>query len=321
MPQQTPQPDSEQHQETTEAIPDREDVSTAVVVTGEEHVPCPTPLEWHDILSRFIQEADHWYLETSAGQILGRTWGQGPTLYFQNGLSGTHELYSLIVWLLRENYRCVLFDYPDSPTVSHESLADLLPEVIRLHQDDGPIKLITRDFGLQVAQYCSMRHPGLLGSLICQTPHLEFPLTRSEQSLSKLGKNIPGKLKRVPGRRLIQERIHRSWFPPYDPSRFDFYLDNTGEQSTRAFAQRFLLNGSPPPDWPTKSQPERMLIIRAEGESPAQTKAADKLSHTVSQAQTEWLHTSGQLAFLTHPHRLGKLINEFLTPDDTRSAT
>ncbi|MDB4638087.1 hypothetical protein OAF24_04225, partial [bacterium] len=69
------------------------------------------------------------------------------------------------------------------------------------------------------------------------------------------------------------------------------------------------------------SQPERMLIIRAEGESPAQTKAADKLSHTVSQAQTEWLHTSGQLAFLTHPHRLGKLINEFLTPDDTRSAT
>ncbi len=316
MSQQTPQPDSEQHQATHEVIPEG-DPSTADFVTDEEHEPCPTPLEWHDILSRFIQEADHWYLETSAGQILGRTWGKGPTLYFQNGLSGTHELYSLIVWLLREDYRCVLFDYPDSPTVSRESLADLLPEVVRLHQDDGPIKLITRDFGLQIAQYCSLRHPGLLDSLICQTPHLELPLTRSERRLSKLGKKVPGKLKRVPGRQLIQQRIHRSWFPPYDPSRFDFYLDNTGEQSTRAFSQRFLLSGSPLPRWPAESLPENMLIIRAEGETPTQTRAAEELCHAVPQSQTEWLHTSGQLAFLTHPHRLAKLIKEFLIPNDT----
>jgi len=319
---QTPRPDSAQpqvaHYDLGE-IPHREERlpdSESSFLSEEEHEPCPTPLEWHDILSRFIQEADHWYLETPAGQILGRTWGSGPTLYFQNGLSGTHELYALITWLLRDNYRCVLFDYMDSPIASHETLADLLPEVAKLHEDSGPVTLVTRDFGLQVAQYCSLRHPGFLGSLICQTPHLQLPLTKSELRLARLGKKIPGKLKRVPGRQMIQQRIHRVWFPPYDPSRFDFYLDNTGEQSTSALSQRFLLNGSPLPAWPVESIPEKMLIIRAEGETPAQTKSAEELSIAAPQAITEWLHTSGQLAFLTHPHRLVKLINNFLVPED-----
>ena len=281
---------------------------------GEDREPCPTPLEWHDILSRFLQEADHWFLETSVGQIRGRTWGVGPTIYFLNGMSGTHELYALIVWLLREEYRCVLFDYPRSADVTREDLSDLLPQVAKLHGDSDSVTLVTRDFGFQVALMCAARHPGFLSSLICQTPSNGMNLSGSERFLASLGRKVGAKLKRIPGRKMIQQRIHRIWFPPYDPSRFDFYLDNTGEQAACGLAQRFLLHAQPLSEENEKALPSRTLIVRTEGETPYQTRTAEQLQATNPDLQIDWMHTSGQLAFLTHPHRLVKTIKEFLNP-------
>lgn len=299
----------------SEVAPDSPVAET--MTDGEEREPCPTPLEWHEILSRFLNEADHWYLETSSGQIRGRTWGSGPTIYFLNGMSGTHELYALIVWLLREDYRCVLFDYPRSASATWDGLSDLLPQVAKLHGDNESITLITRDFGFQVALTCAQRHPGFLSTLVCQTPSDGMTLTRSEHLLATVGRRLPVKLKWIPGRRKIQQHIHRVWFPPYDPSRFDFYLDNTGEQAASGLAQRFLLHANSLPEWNAQALPFRSLMIRTEGENPCQAETAEKIKATVPAIPIEWMHTSGQLAFLTHPHRLAKSIKEFLTPEIT----
>src|SRR5215475_5189400 len=72
---------------------------------------CPPPLEWQEVLREFHRQADAWYLDCKNFRISGRTIGSGPPLYLLNGFSGTHELYALLVWLLRDRYRCVLFDY------------------------------------------------------------------------------------------------------------------------------------------------------------------------------------------------------------------
>jgi len=307
-----------QHSESTAKNAAQEPSSTPgeVQLLESDREPCPTPLKWHEILQAFLQEANHWYLEGESGRILGRTWGQGPRLYFLNGLSGTHELYSLVVWLLREDYQCILFDYPQTKTSTHKSLAELIPEIARLHADTNPLTIITRDFGLRIVQQAASRSPGSIKRLICQTPHLKLPLSRSERLLAKLGRNVPFKLKRIPGRKTIQQRLHRPWFPPYDPSRFEFYLDNTGEQLTKSVSQRFLLNGTSLPVWPHGAFPERTLLLRTEGETPTQSVAAEELSHLLPATTVEWLHTSGQLAFLTHPHRIAKVIQAFLDADD-----
>jgi len=285
---------------------------------GEEREPCPTPLEWQDVLQTFVQEAEHWYLDLNGERIRGRTWGAGPTLYFLNGLAGTHELYALIVWLLREDFRCVVFDYPDSSSVTIPSLAELLPRVTELHGDNEDVTVYARDFGTQVARWTAENHSRLIGSLICQTPILGLPLQASERRLASLARHLPFRTGRIPGRVMIQQRTHRVWFPPYDRSRFDFYLHNSGQQSISGTAQRFLMSGDAIPDWTDTTVPERMLVVRTEGESPAQSAAAERLAESVSHAQLEWLHTSGQLACLTHPHRVAKLVREFLQPNATR---
>lgn len=284
---------------------------------GEDREPCPTPLEWQEVLQTFVQEAEHWYLDLNGERILGRTWGSGRTLYFLNGLAGTHELYALIVWLLREDFRCVVFDYPDSSSVTSSHLAELLPRVVELHGDSRAVTVYARDFGVQVARWTAGNHAGLIGSLICQTPVLGLSLTGTERRLASLARRLPFRIRRIPGRVVIQQRTHRVWFPPYDRSRFEFYLQNSGHQSVAGMAQRFLLSGEPVPDWTGETVPERMLVIRTEGESPAQAAAAERLAERLSHAHTEWLHTSGQLACLTHPHRVAKLVREFLQPEET----
>jgi pimeloyl-ACP methyl ester carboxylesterase len=287
------------------------------VPADEDREPCPTPLEWQDVLQSFVQDAEHWYLDLGKERILGRTWGAGPTLYFLNGLAGTHELYALIVWLLRDEFRCVVFDYPDSSSVTVPLLAELLPRVVELHGDDRAVAVYARDFGTQVARWTAENHAGLIGSLICQTPMLGLSLTGTERRLASLARHLPFRARRIPGRVMIQQRTHRVWFPPYDRSRFDFYLHNSGQQSISGMAQRFLLSGESIPDWTAETVPEKMLIVRTEGESPAQSAAAERLAEKLSHAQTEWLHISGQLACLTHPHRVAKLVREFLRPDAT----
>lgn len=306
-----PEPESDELRRIVPAASQEESLPA-----DEEREPCPTPLEWHEILQSFVREAEHWYLDVEGSRILGRTWGSGPPLYFLNGLAGTHELYSLMVWLLREEFRCVVFDYPDTSQVTNQSLAQLLPQVIERHGDHEPVAVYCRDFGSQVARWTAESHPGLIGSLICQTPILELPLKGTERGIAALGKRLPLRAKRIPGRVMVQQRSHRIWFPPYDQSRFEFYLDSSGQQSISAMAQRFLLSGEPNPDWTTESAPGRFLIIRTEGESPAQSSAAERCAALLPHAETEWLHTSGQLTCLTHPHRAAKLVREFLKPSD-----
>jgi pimeloyl-ACP methyl ester carboxylesterase len=283
----------------------------------EEREPCPTPLEWHEILRVFLEEAEHWYLDVDGERVLGRTWGSGPTLYFLNGLSGTHELYALLVWLLREDFRCVVFDYPDSSSVTIPALTELLPRVVELHGHDQPVSVYTRDFGSQIARWTAETHHGLIGSLICQTPILGLPLKGTERRLAALARHLPLRARRIPGRVMVQPRSHRIWFPPYDQSRFDFYLENSGQQSISGLSQRFLLCGDPIPDWNLETAPENLLVIRTEGEGAAQASAAECLASTLSHSQTEWMHTSGQLACLTHPHRVAKLVRDFLKPSES----
>lgn len=284
---------------------------------AEEREPCPTPLEWSEILQTFVQEAEHWYLDVDGSRILGRTWGSGPSLYFLNGLAGTHELYSLMVWLLREDFRCVVFDYPNSASVTNSSIAELLPQVVNLHGHSDPVAVYCRDFGCQIARMTAEAHPGLIGALICQTPSLGLSLKGTERMIAALGKRLPFNTKRIPGRVMIQQRSHRLWFPPYDQSRFQFYLDSSGRQSISAMAQRFLLSGESIPDWTVDAAPGKFLIIRAEGESESQAAAAERCAAALPHAGTEWLHTSGQLACLTHPHRVVKLVRGFLKPSET----
>ena len=72
---------------------------------------CPTPLGWAEVLQSFRAESTAWSVDVEGGFLRGRTLGRGRPLYFLNGISGNCELFCLLAWLLRDDFRCVLFDY------------------------------------------------------------------------------------------------------------------------------------------------------------------------------------------------------------------
>ena len=79
---------------------------------------CPSPLGWAEVLKAVHSQSALWQVKVGGDTITGRTLGAGPPLYFLNGFAGNSDLYCLIVWLLRDEFRCVVFDYA-APTGTH----------------------------------------------------------------------------------------------------------------------------------------------------------------------------------------------------------
>ncbi|HSG73461.1 MAG TPA: alpha/beta fold hydrolase [Planctomycetaceae bacterium] len=271
--------------------------------------PCPTPLEWQEVVTTFVAEAEHWYLDHDGERVRGRTWGSGPPLYFLNSLCGTHELFALLVWLLRDDFRCVLFDYPESRNCRLSRLADWIPRIAEHHQD-RQLTLFAPGFGSLVAFEVAAKFPELISSLICPAASAGLKLSFGERFVGQFGRWVPGSFRRVPNRWYLQQRSHRLWFPPYDTSRFQFYIDNTGTNRTRAVAGRFLAGAQFDPEILSRVT-QSVLLIRAEGDGPIQEAAAEKLGSLLPNSTSEWMHTTGVLSYLTHPHRLVKLIRAF----------
>ncbi|MEO1996129.1 MAG: hypothetical protein ABGZ17_12725, partial [Planctomycetaceae bacterium] len=90
--------------------------------SAEHQDPCPTPLAWRDVLDGFRRDSTSWSVALESGLVRGRTIGRGPPLYLLNGFSGTLELYALTAWLLREQFRCVLLDYPSHVQLTAQGL-------------------------------------------------------------------------------------------------------------------------------------------------------------------------------------------------------
>jgi pimeloyl-ACP methyl ester carboxylesterase len=69
------------------------------------------------------------------------------------------------------------------------------------------------------------------------------------------------------------------------------------------------------PDLPQIRQP--VLLVRTEGEGAVSAACQEELAAALPHAKSEWLHTTGQLPYLTHPHRLAKLVKSFLVNESS----
>ena len=291
------------------AIADWPEQSAAPVETG-----CPPPLAWVDVLADFHKQADAWYLDRPNYRISGRTLGSGPPLYLLNGFSGTHELYSLFVWLMRDRYRCVLFDYPVSPGRKRLTLTELADDLVAIADTCGDRKchLFASSFGGLVALTAMARHPRRFDRSIIQAGFARRSLSRSERVCIDLCRRLPGRLRHIPGRAAIQQQSHRRWFPPFDGTRWQFFSDNTGSVPLTELAGRATIvrDCDLRSLLPAITQP--LLLLRTEGNGQILDACNQELSESLPHATIETMNDSGQAPFLTHPHRLAKIVHAFL---------
>jgi pimeloyl-ACP methyl ester carboxylesterase len=275
---------------------------------------CPPPLEWQAVLREFHRQAEAWYLDRNGYRISGRTLGTGSPLYLLNGFSGTHELHALLVWLLRDRYRCVVFDYATPAARGSVALAELADDLIAVADaaGDGKLDVFAPLFGGLVALETMRRHPERIGRAVLQGGFAHRCLSRFERLLIRVCGLVPGRLRHMPWRGILQTHSHRRWFPPFDKTRWQFLYDNTGAVPLAEMARRAAIIRDCDLRPFLKEIQQPILLVKTEGDGAILEACGEDLLQGLPNSKAEWMNDTGHFAYLTHPHRLAKVIDGFL---------
>jgi len=279
--------------------------------------PCPPPLAWQEVLSEFHAQATPWYLDRPGYRLSGRLLGSGPPLYLLNGFGGTHELYALLVWLLRDEFRCVVWDFPgtvagtsSARAVSLLDLAGDVAEVAKTCGDDS-INIFAPSFGALIALQTAIDAPRLVRRLALQGGFFRRKLSRFESWLTRSCRFYPGPLRRFPGSRAVRQHNHRRWFPPFDLTRWEFLEDVAGRVPVSALACQAAIVRDSDLSLQLSQIRQPVLLIETEGEGIATRNCQRELAERLPHAQSETILNTGQYPYLTHPHRMAKTLRQF----------
>lgn len=278
--------------------------------------PCPTPLEWRQVLAEFREGRRAIAVEESGVPLTAFTFGRGAPLYFLNPAAGSHEPFALLAWLLREEFQCVFVDYREHGpfTQAGRSLVPMADDVavVADHLRHDTFALCAVGFGALPALQLMLHVPERIESTVLVCGFAGRRYTWLERSLIDWGRILPGRVGSLPGWRRLQEQNHRPWFPPFDASRWEFLADDLGATPTRQLARRLSIADSVDfrPRLGDISVPT--LVVRTEGEGQVLTRCQDELEAGLPRVRSEWMHTSGHYPHLTHPHRLAKLVKAFV---------
>ena len=281
---------------------------------------CPAPLSCRDVLAAFDAHSRRWTIEAGPRKVSGRTWGDGPPLYFLNGLGGTHAGFAFLLWLLREEFRCVVFDYPSRETnadrkptaLTAGGFADTLFAAADSH-GDRTFSLFASSFGCLVALSAMLKRPERIERAVLQGGFACRNLSRIERLLIRLCLRVPGALRRLPLRALVQRNNHRRWFPPFDTVRWDFFSEDTGRVPIADLAERCAVIRDTDLRSRLADISQPVLLVHSEGDGLVAAECHRELERGLPQAQSEWLTHCGHLPAITHPHRLAKLIRGFVS--------
>lgn len=276
---------------------------------------CPPPLVWQEVLNAYHADSQPWELDRGERRLAGRTWGQGPPLYLLNGFATTSELYSLLIWLLRDSFRCVVFDtrVNESSRRARFTIRDFAQDLFAAmdHHGDNAACLFAPTFGSAVALQATLDRPDRIAGLVLQHGLASRRLSWSERLLAAWCRRSRRTLQSLPWRRRVQELNHRRWFPPFDGTRFEFFVESTGNIPLAELAQKAIAIDSVKLESRLTQVTCPVLLVRTEGQGPLEAASHDALQRGLPNSHSEWLHSAGLHPYLTHPHRLAKLIKPF----------
>ncbi len=277
---------------------------------------CPPPLMWQDVRHEFLTHSADVSVESPAGTATVRVWGSGPPIYLLPGFTSPAELYCLLAWLLREDFRCVTIEPFATLRRTVDRCAPFDHEVTLLQAaaeelGDAEFSLLGANYGAAWALAAAHAEPSRVSRLMLIQGFARRRLSFGERRLAAWCRHNRRDLASLPFREMFQTQNHRRWFPPFDPTRWQYYLDATGAMPLRELARRAdAVSG-----WDLRGELPKLhiptLLIRTEGEGQVAAACQSELAQALPCVQTEWMHSTGQLPYLTHPHRLAKLIRAF----------
>ena len=277
--------------------------------------PCPVPLDWRQVRAAFRAEPQ-WECPFRDSVIRGRQIGSGPALYFANGMVGSSELFCLTAWLLKDEFRCVVFDPPAKSMRSVSDHTDALKTVLANCGDESAFVYAT-SFGCVPTIAALADDEQRFPAAILQGGYATLNMTLSERILAAVGRIANSGVARIPFQRTIAEQNHRPWFPPFDFSRWEFFEEDSGRTLASEIAQRALAASKFDGENQLSNIRSRVLLLQSEGDGQKLRECHTVLKNGIARAETEEMLTCGRLPFLTHPHRLAKIIRRFFLGEES----
>jgi pimeloyl-ACP methyl ester carboxylesterase len=254
--------------------------------------------------------------DSNGERVSGVMFGTGAPLYVLGPAAGDRELFSLLAWLLKDEFCCVFVDPPsiDWPVRSATELARHSRHVLTAAQQLGHQRfaILGVEFGSAVALDLAVNNPDQVAALILLQAAARISPSWMERGLHTYGSWLPGMIGGLPGWWNLQRQNHRPWFPPFDNSRFDFLVQNVGRTRTSQLSRRMRLWSDLDFRAHLGSVSARTLLIDTEGEGPNVSRRMCELQDGLTDARSEDMHSSGLYPYLTHPHRIAKLARTFL---------
>ncbi len=290
------------------------------ILNAVQAEPCPAPLAWQEVVREVSQAARPIEFQWETGRLQGLDYGAGPPLIFLPTATGTHRMFALTAWLLREDFRCLLLgnvEWNSTPWISqltqqtalvlHNALTQYLGESCSLYASGTSVST-----ALQLLRTA----PELVNQAILQGGGLGAQLTWAERLMLNWARWSRKPLHKTPLWMSVQAQNHRPWFPPFDESRFGFMMHEMGDQRRCDVATRLLADANSSRHLsPAIQQP--VLLLDCEGHGKLATQQLDRLATQLPHVQRESLHSAGLFPYLTHPHRLVKILKGFLNSPAT----
>lgn len=271
---------------------------------------CPPPLAWTEVLANFRENSHSFEVGEGTSRISGATFGQGAPLYFLNGWSGDADLFCLTAWLLRDQFRCVVINYPQTARNVQSLSESLVKTATQL--GDASVNLFGTGFGSVIALTSALLFPDRIERLILQSPLIRFELSTLERVVGRACTWLPRGIRKAPFRRQLVMANHRLWFPPIDQQRCQFLSENMMATPVSVVARRFLMLHKLDLAGRLNEVSCPTLIVNSEGDPQRSKDAGETLREKISGARYEMISNSGQIPFVTHPHRLANLIKPFV---------
>lgn len=261
------------------------------------------------------------------GELRGLTLGSGPTVIMSNGFAGDVGMFALLAWVLRERHRCVLWEYADAETAvdsGRDGIGTYAEDLLAIARNfaSEPMCAFGVSFGALVTTEAVAREPNRFSHVVLTAPLASWPLSRRELWVLRRAARWRFPLSRLPFWRHLQSRMHGLFFPPFDHSRLHYLAANLGRTPVGIAAQRLLIAADtdigPRMAEFRRSGRLRLCVIAPEGEASATRRRREHFERTLAdhglhtQLHVEFMHTSGLYPHLTHPHRLRKLLEEFI---------
>lgn len=292
------------------------DLTPSIPPTLEENrEPCPTPLAWQEVVQEFQKEIRQGPVSFAGGHVTATQFGTGRPLIFLPGSLSSSRLYALTAWLLKDQRECWLLDHPQFDHAPAPS--KLIPQTAGAYSSvlqalcGGPVDVYASNYGVPVCLEMMLQTPQSIERALLQSGWASKQLTVTEKLLLHIGKHLSLSVKRIPLWLSTQIQNHRPWFPPFDETRFGFLLNETYQTSVRDVSKRLLAAAST--DF-TERLPEighQILVVRCEGDGHRIAEEEDRLETLLPNCKSTWMHSTGHYPYLTHPHRLLKVMREF----------